>query len=234
MSIYTMGDLHLSFGASKPMDIFGSHWANHFVKIEENWQALVQPDDTVVINGDVSWGMSLEDALWDFDYIHRLNGKKIISKGNHDYWWSTANKMNQFLQEQGFSSISILHNNAFVVEDVVVCGTRGWFIDEGDATGHNHKIFNREVQRLRTSLQVGRGLGAQRELVVFLHYPPVYPGFCCQELVDTMKEYGVRRCYYGHLHGSSHRKAILGEYDGVCYHLTSCDFNDFRPLPVER
>lgn len=231
MSVYVLGDLHLSFGTNKPMDVFGSKWDRHYVKIEENWQQMVRPEDTVVINGDISWGMNLKGAYWDFDYIQRLNGSKLILKGNHDYWWETASKMNRFCEESGFTSISFLHNNAVRVGDLALCGSRGWFLDEEDATGHNQKMRDREALRLAASLEAGQKTGAP-ELVAFLHYPPVYPGFLCQEILDVLKRYQVKRCFYGHLHGPSHQKAVLGQYDGVEFTLTSCDFTDFKPIFV--
>lgn len=231
MKVFIIGDLHLSFSTNKPMDIFGDGWKDHHEKIRENWEAMVGPEDLVFINGDFSWAMGLKQADADFAFLQRLPGKKVISKGNHDYWWGTMNKMKGFLEEKGYDTIDFLHNNAYLVGDTAICGTRGWFVDEGDTTGQNQKVFQREVQRLATSLQAGKDLGA-KELIAVLHYPPLYPGYRCDEIIETMERFGVKHCYYGHLHGPSHRKAVTGEREGIYYHLTSCDATGFAPVLV--
>ena len=223
MSLFVIGDTHLSLSTDKPMDIFGG-WKNYMQRLEENWRSVVQPQDTVIIPGDVSWGMSLEQAKEDFLFLHRLPGKKILMKGNHDYWWTTVSKMHQFFQENNFTTFEILHNNCALYGDVALCGTRGWFYEE-DRGEHSAKIFNRELIRLETSLKAG---GA-REKFCFLHYPPLYQGYRCQEIIDLMKQYGVKRCYYGHLHGGSHRLAVSGDRDGVEYHLVAADYLGFKP-----
>ncbi len=227
--IYTIADLHLSFGTDKPMDIFNG-WTNYTERIRENWQRMVQPDDTVVIAGDISWAMKLNEINKDFAYIQSLSGKKIILKGNHDYWWTTKSKMDKYLAENGFDSISILHNNYFVAEDTAICGTRGWFYDaEKD---EDMLILKREVGRLRMSIEPA--VQAGYEPVVFLHYPPIYNNMECKEIMDVLREYGIKRCFYGHVHGgNAAKKAFVGEYDGIHFQLISCDYIKFTPMSIK-
>lgn len=227
MSLYVIGDLHLSFGTDKPMDIF-SGWTNYVERLEENWQNRVKPEDTVVIAGDISWGMSMEEALDDFRFIDRLNGTKIILKGNHDYWFSTKSKVENALQQHGLSSIRILFNNAYAYDDCAICGTRGWINEPGAAA--DRKVMLREAGRLRLSLEAGRSIG--NSPIVFLHYPPVSANARSEELLEVMREYGVATCYYGHLHGKSCENAINGWYDGIHYQLISCDYVQFDPVLV--
>ncbi len=227
--IYAIADLHLSFGTDKPMDVF-SGWVNYTERIRENWQKLVTPEDTVVIAGDISWAMKLSDIDKDLAYIQSLNGKKIILKGNHDYWWTTKAKMDRYLAEHGFDSIAILHNNYFVVEDTALCGTRGWFYDaEKD---EDMLILKREVGRLKMSLEPA--VQAGYEPVVFLHYPPVYNGMECREIMDVLREYRIKKCFYGHVHGgNAAKKAFVGEKDGIQFHLIACDYVKFMPLSIK-
>ena len=228
MSLFGLGDLHLSLGTDKPMDVF-SGWNDYVERLEQNWKKLVTADDTVVLAGDISWAMKLEDTFTDFSFIHSLPGKKLLLKGNHDYWWSTKRKMDEYLAANGFSSIQILFNNAYRVGDLTVCGTRGWFLEND--TPEDVKVLNREVGRLRMSLDEARKLGG--EPVVFLHYPPYYRGIECREITDVLVEYGVRRCYYGHIHGKKNfRLAFEGEYRGVGFRLISCDKAAFMPVFV--
>jgi len=199
--IYSIADLHLSFGTNKPMDVF-SGWTNYTERIRTNWQRLVEPDDTVVIAGDISWAMKLNDINQDFEYIQSLNGKKIILKGNHDYWWTTKSKMDKYISDSGFDSISILHNNYYVVEDTAICGTRGWFYDaEKD---EDMLILKREVGRLKMSIEPAVSAGYKP--VVFLHYPPIYNGMECTEIMDVLREYEIEKCFYGHVHGGNAAK----------------------------
>ena len=227
VSLYAIGDLHLSFGTDKPMDIFAG-WQDYVGRLTENWQQKIQPEDTVVIAGDISWGMTMEEALEDFRFIERLNGKKIILKGNHDYWFSTKTKVEKFLAEQGIGSISILFNNAFAYGDYVICGTRGWFNEPGSEA--DSKVMAREAGRLRLSLEAGKQY--RKEPIVFLHYPPVGLSSCSEELVAVLREYGVRCCYYGHLHGRSCENAVNGVRDGICYRLISGDYIQFDPVLI--
>ena len=223
MALYAIGDTHLSLSCNKPMDVFGGTWENYVEKLLEGFSA-VNPEDTVVLCGDLSWGMSLEQAEADFAFLDRLPGKKLLMKGNHDYWWTTAAKMNRFFQEKGFCSFSLLHNNCHFYNDVALCGTRGWFFEEnGDP-----KVFNRELIRLETSLKAA----GEKEKLCFLHYPPRYQGYICQEIVDLLERYQVKACYYGHLHGGSHRLAMEGMFNSVEYHLVAADYLNFTPKKI--
>ncbi len=227
--IYSIADLHLSFGTNKPMDVF-SGWTNYTERIRANWQRLVEPDDTVVIAGDISWAMKLNDINKDFEYIQSLNGKKIILKGNHDYWWTTKSKMDKYISDSGFDSISILHNNYYVVEDTAICGTRGWFYDaEKD---EDMLILKREVGRLKMSIEPAVSAGYKP--VVFLHYPPIYNGMECTEIMDVLREYEIEKCFYGHVHGgNAAKKAFIGEKDGISFRLIACDYVNFTPLSIK-
>ncbi len=227
MSVWTIGDLHLSIGGNKPMEIFRG-WDNHLDRIKTNWQNLVEEDDTVVLVGDLSWAMKLEDTAEDFAFINSLPGKKIIIKGNHDYWWGTVKKMEEYILKNCFSTLHILNNNAYKAGNIAICGTRGWSYD---CPSSEIKILNREVGRLKKSVEEGIRLGA--EPVVFLHYPPVFGDYICEPILDTLKEYDIKRCYYGHLHGASIGKAITGEHYGIKFRLVSCDGNSFAPALVE-
>lgn len=228
MSVFAIGDLHLSLGCDKPMDIFKG-WDNYTERLEENWNRVVSDSDTVIVAGDISWAMSLEHAEKDFDFINnRLNGEKIILKGNHDYWWSTASKMNAFLSEHNFSRIRILSNNAYLVEGISVVGTRGWINDDGAEC--DVKVLNREAGRLRMSAAEGVKFGG--ELIAFIHYPPVYNGEKNQYILSVLKEYGIKKCYYGHIHGPGHKYAFTGEYEGTEYKMISADYLGFMPIMI--
>ncbi|MCQ2452420.1 MAG: metallophosphoesterase [Oscillospiraceae bacterium] len=227
MALYAIGDLHLSTGTNKPMDVFGGRWQNYREKLADGL-AVLKEGDTLVLCGDTSWGMTLEEALPDFEYLQSLPGRKLILKGNHDYWWSTANKIHSFFQTHNLTSLDILHNNAFFYGDIAICGSRGWFYEEAVHGGeHDKKIMNREVQRVVTSLKAGEGKAVKK---VFLHYPPLFNQFVCRDLIQVLKDFGVEDCYYGHLHGEGHKYAITGEVDGIHYHMLSADFVNFRPL----
>lgn len=226
MAIYTIGDLHLSLGCEKPMDIFPG-WQGYMEKLEHHWNTLVRPEDTVVLAGDTSWAMKLEDTAADFSFLQRLPGQKLLLKGNHDYWWTTVKKMERFLQENGFDRLHILHNNSILAEGLAVCGTRSWMFDVGEP--HDEKVMNRELGRLRASLEAAPE-GAER--VAFLHYPPVYPNANAQQVIDLLKEYNVKRCFYGHLHGNAIRFAVQGMVDGIEYRLISADALAFCPYKI--
>ena len=224
MALYAIGDTHLSLGSSKPMDVFGGAWTGYVEKLKEGFSVLTQ-EDTVVICGDVSWGMSLEEAKEDFAFLDALpGGRKILLKGNHDYWWNTASKMNRFFEENGFTTLSILHNNCYFYGDIALCGTRGWFYEE---TG-SQKVFNRELIRLETSLKAA----GEKERLCFLHYPPRYQGYTCREIMELLERYRVKTCYYGHLHGGSHRLAMEGMCNGVNYKLVAADYVKFKPVKI--
>ncbi|MGM9607895.1 MAG: metallophosphoesterase [Oscillospiraceae bacterium] len=223
MALYAIGDPHLSLGVNKPMDVFGGAWENYVDKLREGF-SVVEPEDTVVLCGDLSWGMSLEQAEADFEFLNALPGRKLLLKGNHDYWWTTAAKMNRFFAEKGFDTFQLLHNNCYFYEETALCGTRGWFFEEhGDP-----KVFNRELIRLETSLKAA----GEREKLCFLHYPPRYQGYTCQEIIELLERYQVKACYYGHLHGGSHRLAMEGTYHCVEYHLVAADYLDFQPKKI--
>ncbi len=227
MALYAIGDTHLSLGSDKPMDVFGGGWEGYVDKLREGF-APVEDGDTVVLCGDLSWGMSLEEAREDFAFLnYELPGEKWLLKGNHDYWWNTAAKMNAFFQANGFDRLHILHNNCALYGDTALCGTRGWFFEE-NGTPQSEKVFKRELIRLEASLRAA----GEREKLCFLHYPPLYRGYRCQEIIDLLEQYRVRACYYGHLHGPSHRLAIEGEQGGVDYRLVSADFVGFRPKKI--
>lgn len=227
MAVFVIGDLHLSLGTNKPMDVFPG-WEGYLPKLEKNWRTLVSPEDTVVLAGDTSWAMNLQDTQADFSFLQGLPGQKWLLKGNHDYWWTTTRKMENFLQEKQFDTLHILHNNACVVGDTALCGTRGWPFD--DAAAQGEKLMAREAGRLRMSLQAA---GKSARKIAFLHYPPVYPGAGAQDLIDVLQEFGVKECYYGHLHGKSIRFAVQGAVNGIRYRLISADGLGFCPYKLE-
>lgn len=227
MALYALGDLHLSLGTDKPMDVFGGAWIGYLEKLSAGLQILTQ-EDTLVILGDISWSPSLKDAAEDFQYVNAIPGKKLLVKGNHDYWWSTAAKFKKFCQEQGFENLELLHNNCHFYGDIALCGTRGWFYEEGQQGTQDEKTFRRELHRLEMSLSAA----GDHEKYCFLHYPPIYKGYRCQEILDLLEKYQVRRCYYGHLHSQSQRLAIQGLVDGVEYFLVAADAVNFTPQLV--
>lgn len=227
MALYAIGDLHLCLGASKPMDIFGGNWVGYMDKLAEG-VSVITPEDTTVLLGDLSWALDLEAAKPDFAWIDRIPGRKIILKGNHDYWWSTASKFYKMCQNNDFSNQFILNNNHYEYENWAICGTRGWFFEEEVSGQHDEKVFKRELLRLEASLKSA----GDRPKMVFLHYPPKYKGYECPEILDLLQRYEVRRCFYGHLHGPSHKLAMEGLWDGVEYRLVAADFLNFKPFTV--
>ena len=229
MSIFAIGDTHLSFSCNKPMDIFGG-WQDYVSRLEKNWRAVVTEKDTVVIPGDISWAMSLQEAEKDFAFLESLPGHKLIMKGNHDYWWTTKKKMDTFLQEKGFTSLEILHNNAFRVGDFTLCGSRGWFYDA--QTGNDKKVILREAGRIEMSLKEAEKLGG--EVICFLHYPPVMGTQKCEEIMQVLVNHNVKRCYFGHLHGNFTSFINNEIVDGVKFSLISADFLEFCPKLIEK
>ena len=225
MAIYTIGDLHLSLGKDKPMDIFGSAWVNHSEKLKAGFRSVGDGDITVLC-GDLSWGMGLEETAPDFRFVDALPGRKLILKGNHDYWWTTAAKIRRFFEEQGIHSIEILHNNAFAFGEYALCGTRGWFYEEERGGAHDLKIMRREVMRLEASLKAA----GDRKKLVFLHYPPIYGNYRCEEILRLLREYRVGLCCYGHIHGKGCAYAWNGWYEGTEFKLVSADFVNFTPV----
>ncbi len=228
MALYVLGDLHLSLSSDKPMDVFGPKWAEHTRKLKDSFASLSQ-EDTTVLCGDLSWAMSLEEAAEDLRFIEALPGRKIILKGNHDYWWNTAAKMQALFDRLQLRTIGILHNNCAFYGDIALCGTRGWFFEEEKGAAHDRKIMNREVMRLEASLKAA----GEREKLCFLHYPPRYgTDYVCREITDLLAAYGVRECYYGHLHGPGQKGAVQGWVEGVHYQLVSCDYLGFAPRKI--
>ena len=227
MALYAIGDLHLCLGAPKPMDIFGGAWVGYMDKLKDGL-SIITAEDTTILLGDLSWSLDLPGAKADFAWINEIPGQKIILKGNHDYWWSTAAKFHKFCQENGFETLNILNNNCYFYEDWALCGTRGWFFEEERSGQHDEKVFKRELIRLETSLKAA----GERNKMVFLHYPPLYKGYECREILDLLEKYEVRRCFYGHLHGGSHRLAMEGTWNGVEFRLAAADYLGFKPYRV--
>ena len=227
MALYAIGDLHLCLGAPKPMDIFGGAWVGYMDKLKEG-MSVIRPEDTLVLMGDLSWALGLPEARADFAWINEIPGRKIILKGNHDYWWSTVKKFDGFCAENGFENFHILHNSHFEYDGIAICGTRGWFFEEERSGQHDEKVFKRELLRLETSLQSAGELPK----MVFLHYPPRYKGYECLEILEMLSKYEVRNCYYGHLHGASHGLAMEGIWDGINYKLLAADRLNFQPYCI--
>ena len=227
MALYAIGDLHLCLGAPKPMDIFGGAWIGYMDKLREGL-SIIQPEDTTVLLGDLSWALDLPNAKADFAWINEIPGRKIILKGNHDYWWSTAAKFQKFCLENRFEDMHLLNNNFFEYGEYAICGTRGWFFEEERSGQHDEKVFKRELIRLEASLKTA----GERPKLVFLHYPPRYKGYECTEILELMERYEVRRCFYGHLHGGSHKLAMEGLWDGVDFKLVAADYIGFKPYTV--
>ena len=227
MALYAIGDLHLCLGAPKPMDVFGGTWVGYMDKLKDGL-SVIQPEDTTVLLGDLSWALDLPNAAADFAWINQIPGRKIILKGNHDYWWSTAAKFQKFCAEHGFENMFLLNNNAYEYGDIAICGTRGWFFEEERSGQHDEKVFKRELLRLEASLKAA----GEKQKYVFLHYPPRYKGYTCPEILNLLEQYDVRRCFYGHLHGGSHKLAMEGLWDGVDFRLVAADYLNFCPYRI--
>ena len=225
--LYAIGDTHLSLETDKPMDIFGG-WDDYIERLEAGFSCLCD-GDVCVICGDISWGMSLEKCTADFKFLDKFPGKKIILKGNHDYWWSTVSKAQKFFAENNIKSISFLNNNCYFYGNTAICGTRGWFYEEETGGEHDKKILRRELMRLETSLKAAGD--AERKLC-FLHYPPLYNDYVCPEMIELMKKYGVSECWYGHIHGPGRKLAVERTIDGISYHLVSADHIGFKPQKI--
>lgn len=233
MSIFAIADLHLSFANPKPMDIFGNNWTNHEEKIKEDWKEKVGEEDLVLLPGDFSWAMSLEDTYKDFEYLNNLPGRKILLKGNHDYWWNSMTKLNNYIREKNFRNIDFLYNNSYEFEGKIISGTRGWNLvpnEENDET-----IIRREILRLELSITDGiRKYGEDKEIIVCMHYPPTNKSLLDNsEYIKIMQKYNVKKCIYGHLHGESHKEAIEGNIGGVEVKLVSSDYLDFKLIQLK-
>ena len=242
MSIYTIGDLHLSLKNPKPMNIFGENWGNHDEKIKKDWISKVEDEDTVVLPGDFSWAMNLKDAVQDFEYLNNLPGKKIMLKGNHEYWWTTVTNMNNFVKEHGFKNIEFIQNNSIVVENKIICGTRGWTLNNPEIE-NSKKILARELVRLELSIQDAirkketeqndLEQKVEKEIIVFMHYPPIIKQDMNTEFINILKKYDIKRCYYAHLHGKSILDAIEGNIQEIEFKLVSADSLDFKLLKID-
>ena len=243
MSLYVISDLHLSTNENtgKSMEVFGPRWQNYISRLERNWHAVITDDDTVVIAGDISWAMTMEEALPDLKFIDSLPGRKIIGKGNHDFWWSTVSKMRKFFEQNSITTIDILYNNAIETDEFIICGSRGWFNDEskqntvGNTEPDYEKIVNREAMRLKMSLEEGTKIKKEtesdKELLAFLHFPPVYADFICREIINVLHEYDIKNCFYGHVHGNYFMPRTL-EFEGIDFIMTASDFLSFAPMPI--
>jgi len=228
MSLFVIGDLHLCLGVpDKPMDVFNG-WNNYQELIKKNWLENIRPDDTIVLAGDISWAMSLQQAYDDFKFINDMPGRKIILKGNHDYWWTTKNKMDLYFKENNFDTIYILHNNHFKYENYGICGTRGWVNMPNEPS--DAKVLAREAQRLEVSVKVAVECGL--EPIVFMHYPPIYGNNFNYDILDVLYRYNVKKCYYGHIHGKGHSLGVKGFYDNIFFSLISSDYLQFIPEKV--
>ena len=252
MSIFAIADLHLGLSVDKPMDVFGPAWNDHVERLEENWRAKIRPEDTVLIPGDISWGISMEEALADLTFIESLPGTKILSKGNHDDWWGTTKKVEDFMAAHGLTSMKILKNKGFVVENTLIAGTRGWILPENpESKKDDEKIYLREVGRLERSLIDSLAAFEKGEVpsaeapgeeaasditsvrrIAMLHYPPIYDPDRDNGFTRPLEKYGVELCLYGHLHGRAHQSAFNGEKNGVSYRLIAADYLKFDPIEV--
>ncbi len=231
MAIYAIADLHLSFSTNKPMDIFGDNWQNYEEKIKQDWQAKVKEQDLVILPGDFSWAMYLEETEKDFEFINNLTGQKILLKGNHDYWWTTLTSMRKYIQEKQFKKIDFLINNSYEYQNKIIAGTRGWSLSEDD---EDVRLTRREVDRLELSIKDGiRKYGEDKEIIVFMHYPPVNKNYMNTDYIRIMKKYNIKRCFYGHLHSNSIQDAIEGNINGIELKLISSDGLNFKLLKIQ-
>ena len=235
MAIYVIADTHLSEAVPKPMDVFGRRWVDYVEKLKRGWRSVVGDEDTVILPGDLSWGLTLEEAAADLRLIHSLPGKKIIGKGNHDFWWQSEKKLKDFFLAEGMDEISLLHNNAYLVEEKIICGSRGWFYDPKNSPegADPEKIAAREVIRTALSFQAAAALDPEKkyEWLAFFHFPPVYRDFVSEGLVSLMKEYGITRCFYGHLHNAYDLPSTF-HHEGIEMSIVSADYLHFLPRKI--
>ncbi|CDI48392.1 metallophosphoesterase [Clostridium tetani] len=227
MALYAISDFHLSFTTDKPMNVFGENWKDHHKKIKENWMRTVKEEDTVIIAGDISWSMNIEEGMEDLHWISKLPGKKVLVKGNHDYWWNSISKLNNL-----YTDMKFIQNNYFQCEDYALCGTRGWICPGGDNfTEHDSKVYKRELIRLKLSLDAALKDG-YKKIIIVLHYPPFNGTKVDKEFLQIFKEYNVKKVVFGHLHGIAKENPFNREIDGVEYILTSCDYLDFKLIKI--
>lgn len=240
MSLYTIADIHLSTleTTNKSMEVFGKAWAGYMSRIETNWRHLITDDDTVIIPGDISWALSLDEAVSDFRFLESLPGKKILGKGNHDFWWSTMRKHAALFEVIGIKTISFLYNNAHEADDFIIAGTRGWYNDEDAANAPDNadfeKLSNREALRLESSLKCAATLkekSKNKEIIVFMHFPPFWNGKASDNLIEILKKYGIKKVYYGHIHGNYSIPSTF-EYEGINMEIVSADYLKFVPRKV--
>ncbi len=230
MAIYTIADLHLSFNTNKPMNIFGTNWEDYEEKIKEDWLKKVTKEDYIILPGDFSWAMYLEETTKDFEFINQLPGKKILLKGNHDYWWTTVTNMRKFLKENNFENIDFLHNNSYEIEGKIIVGTRGWILSEEP---EDKRLTKREADRLELSIINGiKEYGNEKEIIAFMHYPPITKNYQNTEYIEILKKYNIKKCYYGHLHSISIQDAAQGVIDGIEYKLVSSDGVNFKLVKI--
>lgn len=239
MALYALSDLHLSFGTDKPMDVFGTAWHDYTDRIYTNWNQTVTSDDTVIIGGDVSWATYLDETKQDFDFINSLPGQKIIIKGNHDYWWESITKLRSYTSQLGYESLHFLHNSAYIYQSFSIAGTRGWLLPGADGFGSDDKkIYDRELIRLALSLDEAVKLeklrgGETYQKVAVMHYPPVTAdGTPDDGIMSVLKKYDVKKCIYGHLHGTGLKQAFTGNINGIDFILTSADYLQFKPVEI--
>ncbi|MDR3178528.1 MAG: metallophosphoesterase [Oscillospiraceae bacterium] len=229
LSIFAISDLHLSFKSDKPMDIFDG-WEDYVDRLRKNWKKNIKNEDTVVIAGDISWAISLRESFDDFCFLQSLPGKKIIMRGNHDYWWSTKRKVEMFLKENELSSIFVLHNSAISIGDYCICGARSWMYPA--KSPEDEKILKREIGRLRISVDLA--IKTNLTPIVFLHYPPICGFDVNKEIINILLENKIKECYFGHVHGKSALgRVFLGKYKGIYFKLLSADSLGFNPVEIK-
>ncbi len=229
MRVYAISDLHLSGGSDKPMSVFGAHWERHFERISEDWLGKVSAEDIVLLPGDLSWAMRLEDALSDIAAVAQLPGRKVLTRGNHDYWWDSIGRVRDALPEGMYA----IQNDALSLDGVTLCGTRGWTLPCAEWTAGDERIYLRELKRLNMSLEAAKRLGGQDgALICMLHYPPLTEAERDTEVTRMLEAYGVRCAVYGHLHGTALKGAFRGEHHGIAYHQVSCDGTGFQLVRV--
>ena len=229
MALFAISDLHLPLGVNKPMDIFGKNWANYVNRLKENWENTVTDEDTVILPGDFSWATYIEDAKADFEFLDSLPGRKILLKGNHDYWWSTMSKLGKFVDEMGYKSIEFLQNNSIEIEGFSICGSRGWNTPMPNLSGEDQRLYDREILRLEMSIKSAKN---PDNIIVFTHFPPILKDYRENAMTELLEKYNIKTCIYGHIHSSGVKNAFEGELRGINYMLVSCDYREFMPVKI--